>query len=105
MRKQRKPPQGCSHPQAVTKNIVGVVFSERIGAQEIAEFAVFKSSKLIGKGLQEISKYATVIGVLHEGAVFRNLFDPPFIIQEGDTLLVFGEPAGLLALEEQAKAL
>ena len=90
---------------AVTKNIVGVVFSERIGAQEIAEFAVFKSSKLIGKGLQEISKYATVIGVLREGAVVRNLFDPPFIIQEGDTLLVFGEPAGLLALEEQAKAL
>jgi Trk K+ transport system NAD-binding subunit len=90
---------------AVTRNIVGVVFSERIGAQEIAEFSVFKSSKLIGKGLQEITKYATVIGVLREGQVMRNIFDPPVIIQENDTLLVFGEPAGLLTLEEQAKAL
>jgi voltage-gated potassium channel len=90
---------------AVTKNIVGIVFSERIGAQEIAEFAVFKNSKLIGKGLQEISKCATIIGVLRDGAVIRNLFEPPFLIKEGDTLLVFGEPAGLLELEAKAKAL
>lgn len=90
---------------AVTKNIVGVVFSERIGAQEIAEFAVFKSSKLIGKGLQEISRYATIIGVLREGKVVQNLFDPTFTIQEDDTLLVFGDPSALLTLEQEAKAL
>ncbi|MCW4009974.1 MAG: NAD-binding protein [Candidatus Bathyarchaeota archaeon] len=90
---------------AVTKNIVGVVFSERIGAQEIAEFSVFKSSKLIGKSLQEIAKHATVIGVLREGKVVRNLFDPTFTVKEDDTLLVFGDPACLLSLEEEAKAL
>ena len=90
---------------AVTKNIVGVVFSERIGAQEIAEFAVFKSSKLIGKGLREISRCAAVIGVLREGTVARNIFDPNFTIKEDDTLLVFGDPSCLLAIEEDAKAL
>ncbi|MCW4017441.1 MAG: NAD-binding protein [Candidatus Bathyarchaeota archaeon] len=90
---------------AVTKNIVGVVFSERIGAQEIAEFAVFKASKLIGKGLQEISSYATPIGVLREGKVVRNLFDPTLRIQEDDTLLVFGDPGCMQALEQEAKAL
>ncbi|XES77099.1 MAG: TrkA family potassium uptake protein [Candidatus Bathyarchaeia archaeon] len=90
---------------AVTKNIVGVVFSERIGAHEIAEFSVFKSSKLIGKGMQEISKAATIIGVLRRGDVIQNLFDPNFRIQEDDTLLVFGDPANLIELEKQAKAL
>ena len=90
---------------AVTKNIVGVVFSERIGTQEIAEFAVFKSSKLIGKGLREISQCATIIGMLRKGKVVRNLFDPDLIVQEDDTLLVFGDPACLLSLEEKAKAL
>ncbi len=90
---------------AVTKNIVGLVFSERIGAQEIAEFSVFKSSKLIGKGMQEISKVATIIGVLREGKVVRNTFDPDFTIQEDDTLLVFGDPSCLLSLEQEAKAL
>jgi Trk K+ transport system NAD-binding subunit len=90
---------------AVTKNIVGVVFSERIGAHEIAEFSVFKSSKLIGKCMQEISKLATVIGVLRQGNVVQDLFDPNFRIQEDDTLLVFGDPSNLLELEQQAKAL
>ncbi len=90
---------------AVTKNIVGLVFSERIGAQEIAEFSVFKSSKLIGKGMQKISECATVIGVLRDDKVVRNLFDPNFTIKEDDTLLVFGDPSCLLALEDKAKAL
>ena len=43
---------------AVTKNLVGVVFSEKVGTKEIAEFSVFKSSPLIGKGLQEVAKLA-----------------------------------------------
>jgi Trk K+ transport system NAD-binding subunit len=84
---------------------VGVVFSESIGTHEIADFSVFKSSKLIGKGMQEISKAATIIGVLRRGDVIQNLFDPNFRIQEDDTLLVFGDPANLIELEKQAKAL
>jgi len=54
---------------AVTKNMVGVVYSEKIGTKEIAEFSVFKTSKLIGKGLQEVSKYATIIGVVRDDEV------------------------------------
>jgi voltage-gated potassium channel len=90
---------------AVTKNLVGIVFSERIGAQEIAEFSIFKSSKLIGKGLQEISQYATIIGLLREGKVIKNLFDPTLTIKEGDTLLIFGDTENLITVEKEAKAL
>lgn len=89
----------------VTKNLVGIVFSERIGAQEIAEFSIFKSSKLIGKGLQEISQYVTIIGLLREGKVIKNLFDPALTIKEGDTILIFRDTENLTAVEKEAKAL
>ena len=56
---------------AVTKNLVGVVFSEKIGTQEIAEFSIFKSSKLIGKGVQEVSKLAAIIGVVRDEKVVK----------------------------------
>jgi Trk K+ transport system NAD-binding subunit len=35
---------------AVTKDLVGMVFSERIGTKEMTESPIFKSSKPIGKG-------------------------------------------------------
>jgi len=90
---------------AVTKNLVGIVFSERMGAKEIAEFTVNKSSKLIGKGLQEIAQYATIIGLLQKGKPVKNLFDPTLTIQEKDTLLVLGDTACLVTIGEEAKAL
>ncbi len=90
---------------AVTQNLVGVVFSERIGTKEIAEFSVFKSSPLIGKSLSEISSCVTIIGLVREGKVIKNLFDPSLRINEDDTLLVFGDPSCTVSLEEQAKAL
>jgi Trk K+ transport system NAD-binding subunit len=90
---------------AVTRNLVGVVFSERIGTKEIAEFSVFKASPLIGKTLPQISRCATIIGLVRDGKVVRNLFDPTLAIKEDDTLLVFGDPACLLSLEGEAKAL
>ncbi len=90
---------------AVTKDLVGVVFSEKIGAQEIAEFSIFKASKLIGKGLQEISKFASVIGVVRDGKVVSNLFEPNFTLKENDTILVLGETAKLQRIERQANAL
>ena len=90
---------------AVTKDLVGVVFSEKLGTKEIAQFSIFKKSALIGKGMQEISKYATVIGVVRDQQVVRNLFDPSFTLLENDTLLVLGDPAGLQTLESEAKAL
>jgi Trk K+ transport system NAD-binding subunit len=90
---------------AVTKNLVGVVFSEKIGTKEIAQFSIFKKSVLIGKGMQEVSKYATVIGVVRDDQVVQNIFDPAFTLKEDDTLLVLGDPAGLQTLEGEAKAL
>ena len=89
---------------AVTKDIVGVVFSEKIGTKEIAEFSIFKSSLLIGKGLQEIAKLAVIIGVVRKEQVLQNVFDPNFRLQEGDTLLVLGDPSSLQLLEKEAEA-
>jgi voltage-gated potassium channel len=89
---------------AVTKDIVGVVFSEKIGTKEIAEFSIFKSSLLIGKGLQEIAKLAVIIGVVRKEQVLQNVFDPSFRLQEGDTLLVLGDPSSLQLLEKEAEA-
>jgi voltage-gated potassium channel len=89
---------------AATKDLVGIVFSEEIGTKEIARFSVFKSSKLIGKGLREVSKLATIIGMVRAGAVVQDLFDPAFLLAEGDTILVLGDPANLETLESEAGA-
>ncbi len=89
---------------AVTKDLVGVVFSEKMGTKEIAQFSVFKASPLIGKSMQEVAKLALVIGVVRGESVLQNVFDPSFRISEGDTILVFGDPANLLELEEEAHA-
>jgi voltage-gated potassium channel len=90
---------------AVTKDLVGVVFSEKIGTKEIAEFSIFKSSKLIGKGLQEVAKFAAVIGVVRDDKVVTNIFDPAFALKENDTLIILGETETLQDIEKEAKAL
>ena len=89
---------------AVTKDLVGIVFSEEIGTKEIARFTIFRSSRLIGRGLQEVSGLATVIGIVRGGAVIKNIFDPAFRLAEGDTILVLGDPANLETLESEAGA-
>jgi voltage-gated potassium channel len=90
---------------AVTRDLVGVVFSEKVGTKEIAQFSVFKSSKLIGKKLPELTQFAHVIGLVRGGELIQNVFDPNLNIKEDDTLLVFGDPVGLHELEEEAEAL
>ena len=90
---------------AVTKGLVGIVFSEKIGAKEISEFSIFHSSPLIGKGLAELAKYGSVIGVIRDGKVTTNIFDPAFVLQENDTLLVLGETELIYKFEKKAKAL
>ncbi len=89
---------------AATKDLVGIVFSEEIGTKEIARFTVFRRSKLIGKGLQEVSALATVIGIVRAGAIVQNIFDPAFRVAEDDTVLVLGDPANLETLESEAGA-
>jgi len=89
---------------AVTKDLVGVVFSEQIGTKEIAQFSIFKHSLLVGKGLQEVSKLAAIIGVVRDNQVIRDIYSAGFTLNEGDTLLVLGDPSNLLLLEQEAKA-
>ena len=89
---------------ATTKDLVGIVFSERIGTKEIAQFSVFRSSKLIGRHLSELTNFAHVIGVVRKDELIRNVFDPALTIREDDTLLVFGDPSALHDLEQAAGA-
>jgi voltage-gated potassium channel len=89
---------------ATTKDLVGIVFSEKVGTKEIAQFSVFRSSRLIGQGIASLTQYAHVVGIVRDGQLLRNLFDPGLTVREGDTLLVFGDPAGLHDLEAAAQA-
>ncbi len=89
---------------ATTRDLVGIVFSERVGTREIAQFTVFKTSKLIGQRLQELTKLAHVIGIVRKDELIRDIFDPALRIQQEDTLLVFGDPAQLYELERAAGA-
>lgn len=88
---------------AITKDIVGVVFSEKIGTKEIAEFSIFKSSPLIGKGIEDIADLAVIIGIVRKEQVLH-VYDPNFRFEEGDTLLVLGDPSKLQVLEKEAQA-
>lgn len=89
---------------AVTKDLVGIVFSEKVGTKEIAQFTVFHSSPLVGKTLSQIAEKATVIAVVRNNQLIRNIFEPDFKVKEDDTLLMFGDPAEIVGIEEQAKA-
>jgi voltage-gated potassium channel len=89
---------------ATTKDLVGIVFSERVGTKEIAQFTVFRSSKLIGRHLADLTSYAHVIGVVRNDELIRNVFEPTLTIREDDTLLVFGDPTALHELEAAAGA-
>jgi Trk K+ transport system NAD-binding subunit len=89
---------------ATTKDLVGIVFSERVGTKEIAQFTVFRSSRLIGQGLADLTRLAHVVGIVRKDELIRNIFDPALRIQEDDTLLLFGDPAGLHELESEAGA-
>jgi voltage-gated potassium channel len=89
---------------AITNDLVGVVFSEKLGTKEIAQFSVFKTSSLIGQPLEEIAKYASIIGIIR-GDTVQNIFTKDFAIQENDTILVLGDPKNLELLEKNAKAI
>ncbi len=89
---------------AASKNLVGIVVSAELGEKRIVRFAVTKSSKLIGKGLQEVPGGTTVIQVIRSGAAIPNLFDPAFRLAEGDTLLVLGDQTDVESFEARAGA-
>ena len=80
---------------AGSKDLAGVVFSEKMGTQGITEFMIRESSPLIGKKLQEVAKLAKVAGVLHDGKVDSTIFGGSFTLGVGDLLLVIGDTSNL----------
>ena len=86
---------------AVTPDPVGLINSEKIGKEGIAEFPISGSSRLVGAKLQDAAKVATIAGVERDGVIVRNIFDGNFTLREGDTLLVIGDPANLMALKQE----
>ena len=84
---------------AFSGDSIGVLFSGKIGPQ-VFEFRINKSSSLIGKRLQEVSKHAKIAGVERGGDIVGNFFDGSFTLKEGDTLLIVGDHSNLRKFEE-----
>jgi len=83
---------------AVTPDPVGLINSEKIGKEGIAEFSIAGSTRLVGAKLQDAAKLATIAGVERDGVIVRSIFDENFTLKEGDTLLVIGDPSNLRTL-------
>ena len=61
---------------AVTKDLVGIVFSEKIGTKEIAQFTVFQVFKAHWEETQGGCGKSTVVGVVRNEELVKNIFDP-----------------------------
>ena len=77
---------------ADNKDLVGVVFTQNMKTKGINEFTVHMPSPIIGKKLREIAEKANILGVVRDGKVDPKLFDGSFTVQDGDILLVLGDP-------------
>ena len=55
--------------------------------------------------MQEVSKFAAIIGVVRDEKVVKNAFDPSFTLKQNDTMLVLGNSEELEAVEKEARAL
>ena len=86
---------------AGSKDLAGVVFSEKMGTQGITEFMIRESSPLIGRKLQEVAKLAKVAGVLHDGKVDSSIFGGSFTLGVGDLLLVIGDTSNLKKFKKE----
>lgn len=53
--------------------------------------------------MDEVSKFAAIIGVVLDEKVVKNAFDPSFTLKENDTLLVLGDSEELETVEKEAK--
>jgi len=81
---------------ADNKNLVGVVFTKNLKTQTISEFRIHAPSPIIGKKLHEVAvETAKIIGAVRNDQVDPTVFDGKFTIQEGDTLLILGDPSSL----------
>jgi len=80
---------------ADNKDLVGVVFTKSMKTQSISEYPVHTPSPLIGKRLHEVAETAKIIGAVRNGRVDPTVFDGKFTLQDGDTLLILGDPTSL----------
>jgi len=77
---------------ADNKNLVGVVFTQNMKTQRITEFTIHAPSPLIGKKLHEVAEMVKIIGAVRDPKIDASVFDGSFTLQDGDTLLVLGDP-------------
>jgi Trk K+ transport system NAD-binding subunit len=80
---------------ADNKDLVGVVFTQKMKNEAISQYTIRAPSPLIGKKLREITQTMNVIGALRDGKTDTRLFDGAFTLKEGDTLILLGEPRNL----------
>jgi Trk K+ transport system NAD-binding subunit len=80
---------------ANNKDLVGVVFTQKMKNEGISQYTIRASSPFIGKKLREVTQTMNVIGALRDGKTDARLFDGTFTIKEGDTLILLGEPTNL----------
>jgi Trk K+ transport system NAD-binding subunit len=84
-------------------DLVGVVFTQNMKTQRIGEFTIRSPSPIIGKKLHEVAEMEKIIGAIRDGRVDAKVFDGSFTLQEGDILLILGDPTSLKEhLEERA---
>jgi voltage-gated potassium channel len=77
---------------ADNKNLVGVVFTQNMKTQRITEFTIHTPSPIIGKKLHEVAETVKIIGAVRDPKIDATVFDGTFTLQDGDTLLILGDP-------------
>lgn len=77
------------------KDLVGVVFTQKMKNEGVSQYTIHASSPLIGKKLKEVTQKMNVIGALRDGRTDPRLFDGTFTLKEGDILILLGEPTNL----------
>ena len=88
------------------KDLIGVVFTQKMKNEGVSQYTIPAQSPLIGKKLGEITQTMNVIGALRDGKADARLFDGAFTLKEGDTLILLGESTNLKRLpERQTRAL
>jgi Trk K+ transport system NAD-binding subunit len=77
---------------ADNRDLVGVVFTQKMKTEGISQYTVSAQSPIVGKKLKDVPQSMNIIGALRGGRPAPNLFDGTFTLKEGDTLILLGEP-------------
>jgi Trk K+ transport system NAD-binding subunit len=80
---------------ADNKELVGVIFTQQMKNEGVVQHTIRERSPLIGKRLKDVSQTMNIIGALRGGKTDARLFDGTFALQQGDILILLGEPTNL----------